>query len=466
MENFIPENFRESIAGVTDAEALVAALQTERMTSIRINPSKIGKQQLTPVPWCETGYYLDSRPVFTLDPLFHAGAYYVQEAASMFLEQIIKPETTRPLRVLDLCAAPGGKTTLVASLLPAGSLLVANEVIRSRSSILSENIIKWGSPNCIVTNNDPKDFGFLRGFFDIIIVDAPCSGEGMFRKNSEASSEWSPENVDLCSKRQTRILHDIWDCLAPDGMLIYSTCTFNEKENEDVAARFIEEKQAQCESVPLKEEWNITERHKNGATSYRFFPHKTKGEGFSVSIIRKNDGDEYSPSKKTQDSKRWVPLSERNSLPYKKYITSPDDFFFFTNPTGQIGAFPQEHKKIFTEVAARCNLVHAGIPIAEVMGNKVNPLPGLAFSSLYEKQAFPSVEISKEDAVRYFRKEPLQLSTAEKGWIHLLYDGVSVGFVKNIGNRANNPYPSEWAIRMNVDYGKLPETIVISGKAD
>lgn len=466
MENFIPENFRESIAGVTDAEALVAALQTERMTSIRINPSKIGKQQLTPVPWCETGYYLDSRPVFTLDPLFHAGAYYVQEAASMFLEQIIKPETTRPLRVLDLCAAPGGKTTLVASLLPAGSLLVANEVIRSRSSILSENIIKWGSPNCIVTNNDPKDFGFHRGFFDIIIVDAPCSGEGMFRKNSEASSEWSPENVDLCSKRQTRILHDIWGCLAPDGMLIYSTCTFNEKENEDVVARFIEEKQAQCESVPLKEEWNITEWHKNGAISYRFFPHKTKGEGFSVSIIRKNDGDEYSPSKKTQDSKRWVPLSEKNSLPYKKYITSPDDFFFFTNPTGQIGAFPQEYKKIFTEVAARCNLVHAGIPIAEVMGNKVNPLPGLAFSSLYEKQAFPSVIISKEDAVRYFRKEPLQLSTAEKGWIHLLYDGVSVGFVKNIGNRANNPYPSEWAIRMNVDYSKLPETIVISGKAD
>ncbi|MBR4115666.1 MAG: rRNA cytosine-C5-methyltransferase [Bacteroidales bacterium] len=466
MEFVVPGTFRESIAGVTDAEALVAALQTERMTSIRINPLKLGKQSLTPVPWCGTGYYLDSRPVFTLDPLFHAGAYYVQEAASMFLEQIIKPETTRPLRVLDLCAAPGGKTTLVASLLPAGSLLVANEVIRSRSSILSENIIKWGSSNCIVTNNDPKDFGFLRGFFDIIIVDAPCSGEGMFRKNSEASSEWSSENVDLCSKRQTRILHDIWDCLAPDGMLIYSTCTFNEKENEDVVARFIEEKQAQCESVPLKEEWNITERHKNGAISYRFFPHKTKGEGFSVLVIRKNDGDEYSSSKKTPDSKRWVPLSEKNSLPYKKYITSPDDFFFFTNPTGQIGAFPQEYKKIFTEVVARCNLVHAGIPIAEVMGNKVNPLPGLAFSSLYEKQVFPSVEISKEDAVRYFRKEPLQLSTAEKGWINLLYDGVSVGFVKNIGNRANNPYPSEWAIRMNVDYGKLPETIVISGKAD
>ncbi|MBR6265259.1 MAG: rRNA cytosine-C5-methyltransferase [Bacteroidales bacterium] len=466
MEFVVPDTFRESIAGVTDAEALVAALQTERMTSIRINPLKLGKQSLTPVPWCGTGYYLDSRPVFTLDPLFHAGAYYVQEAASMFLEQIIKPETTRPLRVLDLCAAPGGKTTLVASLLPAGSLLVANEVIRSRSSILSENIIKWGSSNCIVTNNDPKDFGFLRGFFDIIIVDAPCSGEGMFRKNSEASSEWSSENVDLCSKRQTRILHDIWDCLAPDGMLIYSTCTFNEKENEDVVARFIEEKQAQCESVPLKEEWNITERHKNGAISYRFFPHKTKGEGFSVLVIRKNDGDEYSSSKKTPDSKRWVPLSEKNSLPYKKYITSPDDFFFFTNPTGQIGAFPQEYKKIFTEVVARCNLVHAGIPIAEVMGNKVNPLPGLAFSSLYEKQVFPSVEISKEDAVRYFRKEPLQLSTAEKGWINLLYDGVSVGFVKNIGNRANNPYPSEWAIRMNVDYGKLPETIVISGKAD
>ena len=286
MENSLLQSFKESIASVTDADALIAALQTERQTSIRINPLKISNLNLPKVPWCSSGYYLEKRPIFTLNPLFHAGAFYVQEASSMFLEQIIQPIATRPLRVLDVCAAPGGKTTLALSLLPQGSILVANEVIKSRAQILSENLLKWGHSNCIVTNNDPKNFGFLKGFFDLVIVDAPCSGEGMFRKDDNAVSEWSPENVDLCSKRQLRILYDIWDCLAAEGTLIYSTCTFNERENEDVVSRFIAENNAKCEKIALQQEWNITEWEKNGAISYRFFPHKTKGEGFSVSVIR------------------------------------------------------------------------------------------------------------------------------------------------------------------------------------
>ncbi len=448
--------FAQSIASVTDADALIEALQTERQTSVRINPKKLGKQYLPSVPWCTNGYYLEDRPLFTLDPLFHSGAYYVQEASSMFIEQVIAPLATKPLRVLDLCAAPGGKTTLALSLLPEGSLLVANEVIRSRAQILSENLIKWGNPDCIVTNNDPKDFDFLRGFFDIIIVDAPCSGEGMFRKDSNAIEEWSPENVDLCSKRQLRILYDIWPCLAPNGTLLYSTCTFNEKENEDVVARFISENDATSERVSLQKEWNITEREKDGAYSYRFFPHLTKGEGFSLSVIRKGEGSDYSFPKKTSQPKSFSILSNKNTSQFQPFITK-EDVFFFEDKQNKVWALANNHQKILYEIATHCTLVHAGIPVAEVFGNKINPLPGLAFSSKYNTNAFPIVAIDLETAIHYFKKEPLIIENAPKGWIQLQYNNIPIGFVKNIGNRANNPYPSEWTIKMNVDYSRLPK---------
>lgn len=455
------QSFEKSISSVTDAQALIAALQTERQTSIRLNPLKCASVDLPKVPWCKNGYYLAERPIFTLDPQFHAGAYYVQEASSMFLEQIIRPFATKPLRVLDVCAAPGGKSTLTLSLLPQGSLLVANEVIRNRSQILSENLLKWGQSNCIVTNNDPKDFSSFRGFFDIILVDAPCSGEGMFRKDSNAIEEWSLENVDLCSKRQLRILYDIWDCLAPDGLLIYSTCTFNEKENEDVVSRFISENNAVCERIPLQAEWNITERQKNGAFSYRFFPHLTKGEGFSVSAIRKTDGAEYTLPRKINQPKQFKIISEKNASPYKIYVIE-NQYFFYEDKQKCVWAFPKEHQMAFQELTNQLSIVHAGIPLVEQMGQKCNPLPGLAFSCDYNTNCFPEYLVDLETAVHYFKKEPIVLSNAPKGWIHLIYNGLSVGFVKNIGNRANNPYPSEWAIKMNVDYSNLsPQKLVL-----
>lgn len=454
MENSLLQSFKESIASVTDADALIAALQTERQTSIRINPLKISNLNLSKVPWCSSGYYLEKRPIFTLNPLFHAGAFYVQEASSMFLEQIIRPIATRPLRVLDVCAAPGGKTTLALSFLPQGSILVANEVIKSRAQILSENLLKWGHSNCIVTNNDPKDFGFLKGFFDLVIVDAPCSGEGMFRKDDNAVSEWSPENVDLCSKRQLRILYDIWDCLAAEGTLIYSTCTFNERENEDVVSRFIAENNARCEKIALQQEWNITEREKNGAISYRFFPHKTKGEGFSVSVIRKSDGPAYS-SKRSQPKGNILSFA-KNLQTYNTFLKDSSQLIF-NDKNGLLWSFPQEFQQLLCEISSHCTIVHAGTPLIEIMGNKINPHPGLAFSVSYNPSAFPRVSVDLETAVRYFKKEPLSLPNTEKGWLNLTYNNISIGFVKNIGNRANNPYPQEWAIKMNVDYSRLSE---------
>ena len=271
-------------------------MQADVPVSIRINEKKGTPAPVTDIPdnrvaWCDTGYYLPERLSFTFDPLFHAGAYYVQEASSMFLEQAVRSHVKTPVRCLDLCAAPGGKSTHLAACLPEGSLLVSNEVIRSRSHILAENIAKWGNPNCIVTNNDPKEIGCLTHFFDVIIADVPCSGEGMFRKDTDSTGEWSIANVELCAGRGRRIIHDVWNALKPGGLLIYSTCTYNTEEDEENIHYITEELGAEALPIPIKDEWQITGPLKYNHPVYRFFPHKTKGEGFFLAALRKADGE-------------------------------------------------------------------------------------------------------------------------------------------------------------------------------
>ncbi|HEX8060200.1 MAG TPA: RsmB/NOP family class I SAM-dependent RNA methyltransferase, partial [Cyclobacteriaceae bacterium] len=278
----IPEAFERRMTLRGDFIEFKKALSEEPVSSIRINRLKKPNLAGEHVSWCSTGIYLPERPVFTLDPNFHAGAYYVQEASSMFLEQAVKSsvDLSKPLRVLDLCAAPGGKSTHLLQLISNESLLVSNEVIRSRAMILSENIQKWGKSNVIVTNNDPKDFTELNGYFDLIVVDAPCSGEGLFRKDEDAMQEWSDENVNLCSLRQRRILADVWPALKENGVLIYCTCTYNEAENENNLKWLSEQKDIELIDLP----------HFPGVektTGYRFMPHKVKGEGFFIAAVRK-----------------------------------------------------------------------------------------------------------------------------------------------------------------------------------
>ena len=243
----LPEPFIQSLQKLKgfDEDAFQAVHQSGgQITSVRLNPDKILnipssilKLQLARVLWSSNGFYLKERPSFTLDPLFHAGAYYVQEASSMFLEEVLKQsvDLSKPLRVLDLCAAPGGKSTLIQSVISKDSLLVSNEVIKTRVNILSENITKWGGANVIVTNNDPSDFKRLPGYFDVIVVDAPCSGSGLFRKDPNAINEWSENNVALCAQRQQRILADILPSLKEGGVLIYSTCSYSQVEDEDIS---------------------------------------------------------------------------------------------------------------------------------------------------------------------------------------------------------------------------------------
>lgn len=437
---------------------LEAALQADVPVSIRINPGKGTKApEAQPVGWSETGYYLPRRLSFTFDPLFHAGAYYVQEASSMFLEQAIRTFVCEPVRCLDLCAAPGGKSTHLLSTLPEGSLLVSNEVIRSRSNILAENITKWGNPNNIVINNDPEEIGNLRHLFDVIVTDVPCSGEGMFRKDTDSTGEWSVANVNLCASRQRRIIHDIWDALKPGGLLVYSTCTYNTEEDEDNIHYIIEELGAEALSIPLKEEWQITGPLRHDHPVYRFFPHKTRGEGFFLAVLRKAPGDieEIRPKNKNKKEKGKpapaIPSSVNN------WIQEPGNFRFeLFNDT--IQAIPSAHYEAWQLIASRLRIVTAGIRLGEIKGKDILPAHSLALSTSLNKNAFTSVEVSWDDAIKYLKKEALLLpDTTPKGYVLVCYKGFPLGFAKHLGNRANNLYPQEWRIRS----GYLPDEVLL-----
>ena len=298
----LPEDFiRETrqLMGEERFNSYLEAFEEEAPVSIRLNPRTQRGQSpcvlaASDVPWCEEGYYLEGRPQFTFDPLFHAGCYYVQEAASMFITHVFRElSNLSPLNALDMCAAPGGKSTAMLSVLPEGSTLVSNEPIPTRAQILLENITKWGAKNCIVTNNYPRDFKKAKTKFDLILCDVPCSGEGMFRKDPATISEWSVQNVEKCWRLQREIVADAWECLNPGGILIYSTCTFNTKENEENVRWMMEEYDAEPIDIPIDPSWHITGSLLDGfdAPVYRFIPGITRSEGLFVCVLKKRGED-------------------------------------------------------------------------------------------------------------------------------------------------------------------------------
>ncbi|MCC8172617.1 MAG: RsmB/NOP family class I SAM-dependent RNA methyltransferase [Parabacteroides sp.] len=435
---------------------LEQALCTEPPVSIRLNTRKIPVPAVCTerVPWCRTGFYLPQRLPFTFDPLFHAGAYYVQEAASMFLEQAIQNCVTTPVKCLDLCAAPGGKSTHLAGILPEGSLLVSNEVIRNRSYILNENLIKWGYPDILVTNNDPEEIGRLTGFFDVIVADVPCSGEGMFRKDTASAGEWSVANVELCAARQRRIIQDVWNALRPGGLLIYSTCTYNTDENEENMRYITEKLGAEAVPLPVLPEWNITGPLAYNRAAYRFLPHRTKGEGFFLAVMRKTGAGASQAGtckhKKKEKKKTSVPVP----ADAKSWISRPEQYEFET-VQDTVRAFSRHYYSDYQQLAGALRLLHAGIEIGKIKGKDLQPAQALALSLTFDRNAFPSVEIGWKEAIGYLRREPVVLpDTVQKGYVLLTCDGLPLGFVKQLGNRTNNLYPQEWRIRTS----HLPES--------
>ena len=466
----LPQTFIErtrQLFGEDTYPAFQEALANEVPVSIRPNLTKCDKPvEGEPIPWATSGVYLRNRPTFTFDPLFHAGCYYVQEASSMFVERVLREYVKEPVVMLDLCAAPGGKSTLCRSALPEGSLLVANEVMRNRSQILAENLVKWGHPEVVVTNNDPADFTDLTHLFDVILTDVPCSGEGMFRKDPVAVDEWSLENVDICWRRQRRILTDIWPALKPGGLLIYSTCTFNREEDEDNVAWIARELGAEILPVSIEEDWGITGNLiGKDFPVYRFLPHRAKGEGFFLAVLRKHEGEcDETPSRKLFSSsrmdkkKKGKDAKQSLAIPReaKAWLNGTDAYELTVNGT-MVEAFPKSFLDIYSLLKPSLKVLHAGVTLGEIKGKDLIPHHSLAMSTALAEGVFPKAELTYEQAIAYLRKEGLVLdASVPRGYVLVTYHQVPLGFVKNIGNRANNLYPQEWRIRS----GYLPEEIV------
>ncbi len=460
----LPHDFQQMMTeylGEKEYALLAEALSLPAPTSIRLNKKKAPSPLLTSpkgeeshpetasplggirgglVPWCPDGFYLSERPSFTFDPLFHAGCYYVQEASSMFLSHVLREYVDEPVMALDLCAAPGGKSTLALSQLPEGSLLIANEVMRQRANILAENIIKWGNPNCIVTNNYAEDFQAFSNCFNLIICDAPCSGEGMFRKDPDSIGEWSLANVDVCWRRQRDIVRDIWHTLKEGGLFIYSTCTYNPLEDEENLAWIANTLGAEVLSCHPLEEWGLAEKNTH------FFPHRTKGEGFFISVLRKTseaEGRKKGKGSKTSKSANRVPAELRG------WLMESQDFTIMEDKDG-FRAFPTEYLDTLRQAQSTLRVIHAGIELATLKGKNLQPCHSLAMSNSLNMEAFPTAEVGEQQAIAYLRTEALQLPEGTpRGHVLITYQGHQLGFVKNIGNRANNLYPTEWRIRKN-----------------
>lgn len=444
------------------------------VTSIRLNMSKISSVEEIDfienisgkVPWCSNGFYLTERPQFTLDPLFHAGGYYVQEASSMYMELVkeaIEAAVTgffdRQLLTLDLCAAPGGKTTHLALFLNGDSLLVSNEVIKSRAVVLADNVAKWGVTNVIVTNNDPKDFTNLNDVFNLVVVDAPCSGEGLFRKDGEAVNEWSLANVKLCSQRQQRILADVWPSLQPGGFLVYSTCTYNHYENDDIIKYITEELGGEVVPIHFPQNSGILRTASGGV---QFVPGLVEGEGQFMVLIRKSiTGYAYNGLSGKRSGKRSK--SERKDLSKQhKIVGYWDKIISLGNlvliPGELVKGYPAGLMENILFFEKKLRIVLSGVAMGEVKGKDLIPHADLALSGAMQRviaekvelDGMLVVEVDRSDALKFLAKEPLVFLGQPNGYLFLTYKGLGLGFVKNLGNRSNNLLPMARRIRMDI----------------
>lgn len=426
-------------------DEFVSALSAPAPVSIRLNPGKPSSIEpgVDSVAWSAQGRYLSSRPRFTDDPLFHAGAYYVQEASSMFLEVVVNAvlDRSKDHRVLDLSAAPGGKATHLQSLLTKDSLLVANEVIGSRNKVLRQNLTRWGGDNHIVTQNDPRAFQKLPGFFDLILVDAPCSGEGLIRKDAGALDEWSENNVQLCSSRQKRILSDALPALAEGGVVIYSTCTYSEAENEENMLWL--EKEAGLRPIPIDipDEWGIikTGKHKTG---YRFYPHLTRGEGFFIAAFRKPGS--TLPDRNT--GKKVNRHAERATTEDSKWLKDVDRYTFVDREHHRT-AIPLSLFEDYQSIQRALRITSAGIYLGKMYHNELKPSAELALNQFLSPE-IQSMDLPRDAALNFLAHMNLNVDkTIPQGFVLVKYTGSGLGWLHVLRNgQIRNKYPTAWRI--------------------
>lgn len=451
MPQQLPTEFIDSlrdVAGFDEKAFLQTHLAGNPPVSIRLNTRKQWStkylyENYTKVPWCEDGAYLPHRPSFILDPLIHAGAYYVQEASSMFLHHVLKScvPLQQDLVVLDLCAAPGGKSTLIQSLLTPGSVLISNEIIKSRAGILEENLVKWGATNTLITNNTPDAFSNLSQVFDLIVVDAPCSGSGMFRKDEKAIDEWSTQLVNMCNIRQKDILKKTLPALKPGGILVYSTCSYSAEENENILQWCLNDG-LESVSVPLKEEWNIiTSEVEGGGMGYRFYPDKLAGEGLFLTVLKKPEGDQH---KIKIPAPRFSYLNKHDLAQAATWVKLHYDEQMI-QWEGSCLILPEMMVKLLPLFQQHLYIKRAGLEVGSITKKDFIPTHALALSGR-TNESIPVWDVDEEVALAFLRRDEMKDYTQAIGWTKINFQNLGLGWVKILSNRINNYYPINWRI--------------------
>ena len=443
------ERMRKQL-GAEEAERLFEALDSVSPVAVRLNPAKCGDEGVwsdgEAIEWSANGRKLKERPSFTLDTAFHAGAYYVQEAASQFIDYVISGEELQGKRVLDMCAAPGGKSTIYSTAVGIDGLVVANEYVRTRANVLADNVRKWGMGNVLVTNNAPEHIAQFEGWFDLVAVDAPCSGEGMFRKEEVAREDWSEDAVKMCAARQLSIVREAWQSLKEGGLFIYSTCTFNDDEDEGVLEVFIDEMGEVFEpsrKIDIDEKWGVVVGEVGAFQTFRFFPHKTDSEGLFVAVARKAESATQRTPKARKKVMQEVDKTSRKEL--SRWLQESDKYTY-AMVADTIYAYRTEQFKAVQALSEGLTAIYSGVAMGQIFKGKLKPDWALSQYVDLERKAVAVVELTEEDALNYLRKRDIAVGDMVDGMNLVTHNGRALGFAKRVGARCNNLYPNSLKI--------------------
>lgn len=459
----IPVGFKEKLTEfmeIHEVEALIESLGTDAPTSIRINREKwsahnafVSLDSLPGIRWCDDGFYLPERPRFAEIPQLYAGAFYVQEASSMAIAATKELFDTDDPIVLDLCAAPGGKSTLMRAIMPENGILISNEIIPNRAHILAENMTKWGHEKQVVTQSAPREWKHFVNFFDVVVVDAPCSGEGMFRKDMRARDEWSINQVDICVERQKDIIDAAWPLIKPGGFMVYSTCTFNQEENERQVEYIIDK----YGGTPFQFQLDLPNMGYSKYPCYRFMPHITNGEGLFLAAIQKGFLSDSSCVQKAKNEKFPKTLKPFDNEIKVWLVDNETEKYFGFEHNHFLHAIPQEMSSLHERlIKSNITILSEGIAVGEIKGKKWIPTTALVLNRKYKRNSLPECELTKLEAITYLKREAITLpASIEKGIVVVTYKGLPLGIINHLGNRSNNLYPTHWRIRHLCDISTL-----------
>ena len=439
------ERMRKQL-GAEEAERLFEALDSVSPVAVRLNPAKCGDEGVwsdgEAIEWSTNGRKLKERPSYTLDTAFHAGAYYVQEAASQFIDYVISGEELQGKRVLDMCAAPGGKSTIYSTAVGIDGLVVANGYVRTRANVLADNVRKWGMGNVLVTNNTPEHIAQFEGWFDLVAVDAPCSGEGMFRKEEVAREDWSEDAVKMCAARQLSIVREAWQSLKEGGLFIYSTCTFNDDEDEGVLESFIDEMGEvfkPSRKIEVDEKWGVVVGEVGAFQTFRFFPHKTDSEGLFVAVARKAESATQRTPKARKKVMQEVDKTSRKEL--SRWLQESDKYTY-AMVADTIYAYRTEQFKAVQTLSEGLTAIYSGVAMGQIFKGKLKSDWALSQYVDLERKAVAVVELTEEDALNYLRKRDIAVGDMVDGMNLVTHNGRALGFAKRVGMRCNNLYPN------------------------